>query len=305
LDSTYLVTRRTEERRRFLNPCLAVNQMVLYCFAYAAQKYGVDLHSLVAMGNHVHDTVTDVQATLPRFCQWAHTHIARGLNSWMGRFGCFWDGTRSYNACLLGVKGEVDPLYYAEDALEAMVYGALNPVAAGLVKHARDWPGINSVKWHIGEPIEVARPGFFFDPEGALPETVTFAFTKPPGFADLDDDAFDRLFRERVRDGELELRREMKAAGRSFAGVEKVLQQSRLEGPKTVAPRFEIEPQVASNDEGRRVSMLMLIAAFRYAYAYAREAWISGDEEVVFPAGTYKLRIETPARCRGPDPACA
>lgn len=279
--------------------------MVLYCFAYAAQTHGVDLHGLVGMGNHVHETLTDAHAKLPKFCHWAHTHIARGLNSWMRRFGCFWDGTKSYNACLLGVRGEVDPVHYAEDALDAMVYGALNPVAAGLVRHARDWPGINSVKWHIGEPITVERPRFFFAPDGDLPESVTFSFVKPPGFEDLDDEAFDRLFRERVRDGELELRREMKAAGRSFAGVETVLKQERLAAPKTDAPRFEIEPQVASNDSTRRESMLMLIAAFRYAYAYAREAWIAGDEEVEFPAGTYKLRLETPARCRGPDPACA
>ncbi len=284
-----------------MNPCLPVNDMVLYCFAYAAQEHGIDIHSLVAMGNHVHETLTDKQAELPAFCHWAHTFIARGLNSWMGRFGCFWDGTRSYNACLLGVKGEVSPAQYAEDLLDNMVYCAVNPVAAGLVKHARDWPGINSAKWHFGEEVTVKRPEFFFSEKSKLPKELTFSLVKPPGFEDMDDAAFDRLFRDRVRDRELEIKREMKSAGRSFAGAETVLKQERLEAPKTKAPRFELKPEVAAKDPIRRMSMLELIAAFRYAYEFAREQWIAGDEEVEFPAGTYKLRIETPARCRGPD----
>jgi putative transposase len=303
-ESSYLVTRRCEERRRFLNPCTKVNEMLLYSFAYASQQHGVDVHSLVGMGNHVHETLTDVRAELPEFCHWAHTMIARSLNGWMDRRGCFWDGTRSYHACLLGVKGEVDPLEYAEDILDKMVYCAVNPVRAGLVKHARDWPGVNSVRWHIGEPIQVERPKFFFAEDTHLPEELTFSFVKPPGFEDMDDASFDRLFRERVRDEELAIRREMKVAGRSFAGPETVLKMERQGVPRTTEQPSEIVPLVASKDEDRRWSMLELIAAFREAYEEARQEWLAGYD-VEFPAGTYQIRRQTPARCRGPDPVCA
>ncbi len=278
--------------------------MLLYSFAYASQQHEIDLHSLVGMGNHVHETLTDTCAELPDFCHWAHTMIARALNGWMGRRGCFWDGTRSYNACLLGVKGEVDPLEYAEDVLDKMVYCAVNPVRAGLVKHARDWPGINSARWHIGEPITVERPRLFFSEKSDLPQQITFSFVKPPGFPDLDDAGFDRLFRERVRDEELEIAREMKVAGRRFAGAENVLKMERKEAPKRPEPATELVPEAAAKDPDRRWSMLQLIAAFRARYDTVRRAWIEGDESVVFPMGTFKIRRESPARCRGPDPAC-
>lgn len=304
-DSSYLVTRRCEERRRFLNPCTDVNELVLYSFGYASQKFEVDLHSLVAMGNHVHDTATDRKAQLPDFCHWPHTIIARAMNGWMGRFGCFWDGTRSYHASLLGVRAEVEPIVYAEDILDKMVYCALNPVRAGLVKHARDWPGVTSARWHIGEPITAPRPGFFFSRRSELPESVEFSFVKPPGFDDLDDAAFDRLFRERVRDGELEIRREMRVAGRSFAGAGTVLKQDRRQAPKTKEKRWQPIPQVASKDKLRREAMLEMLVAFQGEYAEARLEWLAGNEDAVFPAGTFKLRRETTARCRGPDLACA
>ena len=223
----------------------------------------------------------------------------------MGRFGCFWDGTRSYNACLLGVAGEVDPLEYSDELLSKMVYCALNPVRAGLVKHALDWPGINSVKWHIGEPITVERPRFFFRPDGDVPASVTFSFSKPPGFEDLDDAAFDRLFRERVRDGELEIRREFKAAGRDFAGPETILKQERRQPPRTKSPRWRLNPHVACKNKDRRIAMLLALIRFRAEYARAREMWLAGDDDVLFPAGTFQLRHQSTARCRGPDPAAA
>ncbi|HMR73737.1 MAG TPA: hypothetical protein PKD61_01455, partial [Polyangiaceae bacterium] len=58
----------------------------------------------------------------------------------------------------------------------------------------------------------------------------------------------------------------------------------------------------ATKNKWRRIELLQLNRYFqrRYREAYARRS--SGDTEVVFPHGSYKLRVQGLVRCEPPPP---
>jgi len=58
---------------------------------------------------------------------------------------------------------------------------------------------------------------------------------------------------------------------------------------------------VAARNRWRRIEALMRNREFRVAYSAAREAFIAGVRDIIFPAGTYLLRRLVKTGC-APDP---
>ena len=137
---TYLVTRRCFQRQFLLRPSPLVNQVFLFLLAAAAHRFGVQVHAFCVLSNHFHLVVTDPQARLPAFEQYLDSLVARALNASLGRSESFWSPA-SYSAVAL-----LTP----QDVVEKTAYVLANPVAAGLVRHGRDWPGLWSSPDQIG-----------------------------------------------------------------------------------------------------------------------------------------------------------
>ena len=300
-NSTYLFTRRCSERRYFLRPSLHTNQTYLYCLGRAAALGDISVHTATAMSNHHHQTLTQRrEGGMSDYAEWMHGQMGRALNASIGHWEGFWTSTRSYSAQLLGIAGELDPLEYAEDILLRSVYVITNPVRGELVKSYRDWPGVCSLNWRIGEPITIARPRGFFLPDGPTPPEVTVTFEKPPGFENYTDREFDQLLRHEVAEEEKSLNRERKRKGRRVLGRAHVLKQNPLASPKTPAPRRQLNPLVASRCPKRRSYLLNRIFDFRSEYRGSLERLWQGDRNVVFPYGTLQRRRYGGVRCRGP-----
>ena len=74
--------------------------------------------------------------------------------------------------------------------------------------------------------------------------------------------------------------------------------------PKTRAtssePRRKLRPIVACRNLVRRLVELAFFREFRIAYARMRSRWMAGDRNVVFPAGTYLLRVIHGVPCAMP-----
>jgi REP element-mobilizing transposase RayT len=172
--TTYLVTRRCAERRFFLRPSNLTNQVFLYVLALAARRFGVQVHAFCAMSNHFHLLVTDPDARLPDFERYLNSLLARALNCALGRWEHFW-APNSYSAVALRTP---------QDVLNKAGYVLANPVAAGLVPQARQWPGPWSAPEQIGAiAVPVQRPAIFFSPKGYAPATASLQLVAPPGFA--------------------------------------------------------------------------------------------------------------------------
>jgi putative transposase len=285
--STYLITRRCSERRFFLKPSPLTNEIFLYVLGVAAQRYHVLVHAFGVMSNHYHLLVTDPGGRLPEFMRYLDSLVARATNASLGRWEGFWASGASYSAV---TPGDTD------DIVRKAAYILANPVAAGLVENGRDWPGLWSAPEQLGSAKLIARrPKVFFSEEGDMPESVELVLTVPPGFASAEE------FQDRVAEAtaalEAESRRELAAKKQGFLGRARVLAQKPFARPVSLEPRRKLNPRVAARDKWKRIEALSALKEFLSAY---RDAWSrrrAGLPDVVFPAGTYQLRVEHGVCC--------
>jgi putative transposase len=263
--TTYLVTRRCAQRQFLLRPSPATNDLFIYLLAVAAKRFGIGVHAFCVLSNHFHLVVTDPAARLPAFEQFLDSLVARAQNASLGRWEAFW-APNSYSAVALASP---------QDILDKAAYVLANPVAAGLVLRAREWPGLWSGPEMVGGgALRVRRPGHFFNPKG----------TAPPGFGSAEE--FRALLEAAVAQREAEAAR----GSGGVVGASRVLAQRPTARPAAEEPRRGLRPRVACRDKWKRVEVLGRLVAFLRCYREAWEARRSG-ERAVFPAGTYLLRV--------------
>jgi REP element-mobilizing transposase RayT len=283
------VTRRCSERRPFLVPSRLLNDLFLYILAVAAQRHDIQLHAFCVLSNHFHLVLTDPHARLPAFMQYLDSLVARSVNELRGRCEVFWAKSSSYSAVT-----PIDP----GDVLAKCAYVLANPVAAGLVRTGAKWPGLRSTPELIdGESLRAHRPTIFFSDSGSMPQSAELAVVSPH-FASGDD--FRAALSKAVDELEAHRRGEIESSGRGFLGIARVLSQDPLTPPVAQAPRFRLNPRIAARDRWTRIEGISRMKRFVEAYRLALEAWCAGVRDVVFPAGTYLLRVQHGARC-----ACA
>jgi len=285
---SYLVTRRCSERRFFLRPSPLTNAIFLYVLAVAARIHRVEVHAFSVLSNHYHLLVTDPEARLPAFVQYLDSLVARAINASLGRWEGLWSSENSYSA--------VTPVA-AEDLVRKAAYILANPVAAGLVRTAREWPGLWSAPEQLGSARLIAsRPKVFFSPVGGMPASAEIVLTTPGGFSSAEE--FQAAVAVALRELEETAQREVGARG--FLGAKRVRAQPPFARPAPGEPRRELNPRVAARDKWKRIEALSRLVDFLRAYRVAWRARRMGVAHVVFPAGTYQLRIEHAVRCAVP-----
>jgi putative transposase len=281
--ATYLVTRRCTQRMFLLRPSKVTNEVFAYVLALAARRYQVQVHAYCVLSNHVHLVVTDPHARLPDFQRLLGGLVARALNALHGRWEHFW-APGSYSAVTLATPGDV---------VAKAAYTLANPVAAGLVRRGREWPGLWSSPASSGTTLRVRRPEHFFARKGYLPETLDLELTPPPGFATA------QAFRDAL---EPALASEEAAAAEhrdGFLGAKQVLAQRPFARPGPGEPRRKLNPRVAARDKWKRVELLGRLKAFLADYREALQAWRDKRRRPVFPAGTYLMRVAHGVACAG------
>ena len=105
-------------------------QMLLSLLDENAQKFGVAVHAYVLMDNHFHLLATPATADgLPQLMQAVGRRYVRYFNDRQGRTGTLWEGR--YRSTVIDTERYL---------LACMAYIDLNPVRAGLVREAADYP---------------------------------------------------------------------------------------------------------------------------------------------------------------------
>ena len=108
-----------------------------------ARKFEVAIHAYVLMGNHFHLLATPQTADgLPQMMQAVGRRYVRYFNDVQQRSGTLWEGR--YRSTLIQAERYLLP---------CMAYIDLNPVRAGLVAHARDYPW-SSYGHYAGQRID-------------------------------------------------------------------------------------------------------------------------------------------------------
>jgi REP element-mobilizing transposase RayT len=284
--ATYLVTRRCSERRFFLRPSDATNNLFRFVLGVATERFGICLHAYCVLSNHYHLVLTDPLGRLPDFQQYLDSLTARAVNAALGHREAFWDRD-SYN---------VVPLETAEDILAKIVYVLANPVAAGLVRHASEWPGSWSDPRSAGRaPISVDRPEAFFRKTGPLPASVELQLHAPPGLSG--DASFAEAVTRALAAEEDRIASQRGREGRAFLGTAWVRAQKWWASPSRSERLGKPTPRVAGRRRWVRDEALARLREFWGAYREALVAWCGGMREVLFPPGTWAMRVRHGARC--------
>jgi putative transposase len=276
---TYMITRRCTQRQFLMRPDKETNNAFIYCLAEAAERYGIEIIFTVAMSNHHHTGIYDADGNYPEFIEHFHKLFAKCQNALRGRWENFWSSEQT------SVVRLVEP----NDIIDKMVYALTNPVKDGLVEKAHHWPGVTSLGVHKhGARLKATRPKHFFRPEGPMPESVVLRVSRPRGLENLKEDLA-KLIRERVRVVEESTAAERRRAGTKVVGRKGVLEQRWSDRPGSREPRRTLDPRVAGRSKWSRIEALLRNRLFRDAYAAARESFIAGVKNVLFPPGTYWL----------------
>jgi len=284
MGASWRVAMRCVDRKFMLTPTPEVLNAFIFCLAVAADRYGIMVHAICVMSNHVHIDLTDPFLKVSEFRRDFKSLLARSLNCHYSRWEYFWapdDGMQ-----------EVDT---QEAAADGMVYTCTNPQAAGLVAKATAWPGLISTCADLGDTDDncgawkAHKPLFFFShsEDSTLPDTAVLRLTPHP-LAE-DPKSFVEGIKKRIHAFEEKKRVERKKEGQEVLGAAAVLARRWYDTPNTCADRRRLNPRFAEPDTERRIQTLSCYKAFLKAYKKALQLWLATGR-ATFPAGTNKMR---------------
>lgn len=280
---TLLYTRRCHRREFRLTPCEAVTQCMGYLAAVLSQDHGVELSAIIVEPSHHHTIGRDNKALSPKFTQDFHSFATRALNTYFNERDSMWNCSQTSQVSLAD----------GNDILDKIAYSMGNPVKDGLVERGADYPGLRA---HWPKVLVFKRPPFWFNPEAERedgsqrwPDEVVLTLHRPDGYEHLsDDELLVELF---IRCRQFEQDARAKHKGR-YIGAEALKAQPRDQSPTSdYEPLGSISPQIACKEKLRRITLLLARRLWRHQHDEARIAFKNGDRDVVFPYGTYKMRV--------------
>jgi REP element-mobilizing transposase RayT len=283
---THLVTRRVTRRTHLLRPDGRLNEVYVYTLAVIAKKYGILIHAIVVLSNHEHLVLSDPEGKLSLFLCEFHRLIALNVKVLRKWDGAVWEAG----------KPSVATLWTVRAIIEKLAYVMANPVAAGLVWRAHEWPGVTTTPADLGiKEFTAKRPKGYFDADNpAWPDSATLKLA-PLDLVELGlskQELQQRVAAELER-LESEAHAEIAAKGWRVLGAERALQASPYDHSTSWEPIRDRNPHFAVGRGQRNAffQVVKMVRAFRKIYREAFSEWRSGARDVVFPAGTWLMRV--------------
>jgi REP element-mobilizing transposase RayT len=276
--ATYFISRRTILRHHLLRPDSVIGSLVVFTLAVCASSCNVLVHGYCVMSTHVHLVVTDVDGNIPEFLARFHRLVAMATKVVRNWPGCVWDH----------MSTSLVRLETREAVIDKLAYVIANPVAAGLVRYAEDWPGAKSRVSELGGGAQRARrPTVWFDPT-SWPDAATLELVPPPDVVPEEVDAWRAAVADAVADHERRARVEVAERGRAWLGCKRLERMSPYARATSPEPARERSPTFAVGGvPGAYVKAVQALRAFRAAYHAALRRWRQGVRDVVFPLGTW------------------
>ena len=279
---TLMITRRTLRRHHLFRPDCAIRQLYLYTLAICARQFGILVHAVTLMSTHEHLIVTDPQGRYPDFLHRLHRLVSLGtkvLRKWEGPT---WDQEPS----------SVVRLLTHQAVIEKLAYVMANPVQAGLVRHARDWPGITVLPHELGRRSwTLQRPDAYFNRKNRQwSDTIELSLSLPPSLEqNYTSDAVRDAVQVELERQERGAQSKIKKLGWRILGADRIRRLSPYRRAKSFQPLRDRNPTFAVG-RGQQTVFFQAVAelrVFRRAYRHALEQWRAGLRSAVFPQGTW------------------
>ncbi len=288
------VSRRTTRRHHLFVPDLGreTEDVFWYCLGIARLKSGVRIHAACLMSNHAHLVITDVEGRAPTFFAWFHRLLALCTKARLGWPAEVFDKAGTSSVELVSTDAIIDSIAYA----------IANPVTAGLVRRASEWPGARTSAKDMGTRTVLAKrvPHFFRSPRWPESVDVPIDIVGLPD-DEMEDDELRRRVQGRVNHYEAEALARAKREKRKFVGVRRVRKVSVNDRASSWEDFGSLNPRFAAR--GDRAAARDAVARFRAFYGDYNDAlarWTGGDRDVKFPHGTWWMRVHHGARVRPP-----
>lgn len=278
-----MVTRRTTRRTHLLRPDKELTALYSYLLAVMAQRYDIEVHAAVLMSTHEHLIVTDTRGTLPLFLRELHRIVALGVKVLRRWEGAVWDHE----------KTSVVELRTPQAVVEKLAYIMANPVSAGLVHHARKWPGLTTRPAELGVgTVTATRPEVYLDSDNSMwPDRATIHLSTPR-LGISRDQLEKRVMAELER---LEIVAHEKSTARKWRvlGAERIKRLSPFQRAKSWEPLRGRNPHFAVGRKQRKAffQASLELKTFRTTYRAALQLWRTGGRGVVFPAATWVMNV--------------
>jgi len=281
-DTTYLLTRRIKDRYFYLTPKHDdIAPMIGYAMAYAAKKHNITVFAYSGMSNHTHLTVHDNEGNLPLFMRDMNRMIAVYINKKFGFTENVWSSQ----------KPGFTILPETQDVMNKILYTLLNPVQAGLVDNHVNWPGLMMKPRHIlKKSVVFKRPKQHFSKNTKFPKEVELKIGVPEGFKDITKESYVQYLQEKLKENEKDIK--LARGNKKFLGRRGVKKFHHKYQPETNPGKRKLNPRVAGKNREILIMWKIAIRNFRLAYREAWEEYKAGNRNVLFPYGTYKMRIE-------------
>jgi REP element-mobilizing transposase RayT len=284
-NATYLVTRRTSFRHMLFAPDRIMNQILVYLLAVVARREGILVHALCAMSTHTHLVVTDVRGTLPTFLHAFHRLVAMCTKAYRRWNDAVWDKDPTSVVQLLTPAAVV----------EKIAYVLANPVAAGLVERAHQWPGAKVGVDQLGQgTLRASRPSYYLDPKNpAWPDDAEIPISLPPYVEPAQAGVLRGQVEAELSCLEAVARADLARRRLRFLGAERARAVAPTARATSQEPRLDRRPTfaVGRGQEDASRQAVKAVRAFRRAYRAVLDQWRAGVRDVVFPAGTWWMRV--------------
>lgn len=288
---TWFTTRRTTRRHYLFSPDEEgrLEQLYWYATAVCAKEHSVELHMTQLLSTHLHEVLTDTLGNLPLFFEHRNRLLVNALKVWRP-----WpeEVVSKTPACWV-------ELPTAEAVIKEMAYVVANCVAAGLVRTPAKWPGVKVLVDEVGRRVvRVKRPDFYFDPNNPnwpdeveipimMPKLLQEAFATQAAARQAIQAEVDKLVRKAHRENKI-----------GYAGAKRVMKTPHTRRASSAEPFGARVPTFATaGDPEVARRMVEERRSFRVAYRAAWQRWKAGEHDVIFPAGTWKMRVYHAARC--------
>jgi hypothetical protein len=168
-------------------------------------------------------------------------------------------------------------------------------VAAGLVEHAREWPGAKVDVAELGcGMLHATRPTVYLDPKNPRwPEDATLPLPLPPDIAPEGAESFRRAVAAELERQEAKARAVLRKDERRVLGAQQVTEVSPYERATSFEALRDRNPTfaVGRDQQDARRTAVAAVQAFRAAYRAALVDWRKKVRDILFPAGTWWMRV--------------
>lgn len=283
-NATYAICRRVEGRRFLLRPDAVLTSLFIWVLAVTAAQFGVLVHVAVCMSSHFHLVVTVPNEDVSDFMHRLDLRLAKALQV-----------LRKYVSGVVWEPGglSIVELQTTEAVVEQIAYAIVNPVKAGLVFDAADWPGVTAKAADIGRRVlSACRPAFYFRPDKWAAE-ASIQLTMPECLRELGEATARELIAAEVERQQAEARAYVKEKGWKVGGRIAAQNVSPYRAAKSWRELGKLVPHIAAGrgQTEARIAAIAELRQFRADHREAKARWTSGDRAVVFPAGTYWMRV--------------